>query len=183
MVRQVRSYTRSDGTRVSGYLSSSPAAAAAAGGVPSGTSGTAMLAEADPMHTPPATPPSDAGPAAEMGRWKSGHAPSAPAQELLRSWHPDVTLDLAENDTHLTLSRIVVASDAREAGTGSRVMDELCAYADATGKTVACTPSADFGGTKGRLEKFYRRFGFVPNKGRNKDWSTRESMVRPPTQT
>lgn len=129
-----------------------------------------------PVATAPGVPSRDD----ERARWKAGEAPSAPAQDLLRAWHPDLTIDLSEKDDLVELSRIVVPATSRESGAGSAAMDDLVAYADASGKTVACTPSSDFGGSKGRLEKFYRRFGFVPNKGRNKDFSTRESMVRPP---
>jgi len=47
---------------------------------------------------------------------------------------------------------------------------------------LALTPTKAFGASKGRLEKWYRRHGFVPNKGRNKDFSTKESMIRPQPQ-
>jgi len=47
---------------------------------------------------------------------------------------------------------------------------------------LALTPTKAFGASKGRLEKWYRRHGFVPNKGRNKDFSTKESMIRPQSQ-
>lgn len=86
---------------------------------------------------------------------------------------------VSENGDMIRLSKIVVPAEGREAGAGTAAMQQLIDYADATGKAVALTPSADFGGSKARLVKFYKRFGFVENKGRNKDFSTQESMIRP----
>lgn len=43
------------------------------------------------------------------------------------------------------------------------------------------TPSKDFGGTSvKRLTDFYKRFGFVENKGKNKDFTIRDTMYRVP---
>ena len=68
----------------------------------------------------------------------------------------------------------------RGAGVGSKVMSDLIAEADAKGVPLALSPTSDFGGSKARLMDFYQRFGFVPNKGANKDFATRETMIRPP---
>lgn len=89
-----------------------------------------------------------------------------------------VTLDVSETDERITVSRIVASKKGE--GAGSRVMAALTAYADATGKQIALTPSGDFGGTVSRLRQFYKRLGFVENKGRNKDFGTRETMIREP---
>jgi hypothetical protein len=58
-------------------------------------------------------------------------------------------------------------------------MQQLCDAADAHGWMLVTTPSADFGGSKTRLTEFYARFGFVPNKGKHKDFATRATMLRP----
>jgi GNAT superfamily N-acetyltransferase len=85
------------------------------------------------------------------------------------------------NDGMIILSKIVVPEDARNQGIGTKAMQDLIAYADATGKRIALSPSADFGGNKGRLEDFYKSFGFVNNKGRSRDFSISETMLRDPT--
>ena len=60
-------------------------------------------------------------------------------------------------------------------------MEDLVNEADRAGKVVALTPSTDFGATSvGRLEDFYRRFGFARNRGPNKDFRTRKFMIRHP---
>ncbi|WP_323008533.1 hypothetical protein [Paracoccus sp. (in: a-proteobacteria)] len=92
-----------------------------------------------------------------------------------------VAVQLSEDADRITLSKIV--ADQRERGAGTAYMQRLVDYADAAGKQIALTPSADFGGSVARLRQFYRRFGFVENKGRNKDFGTRETMVREPRRT
>ena len=78
----------------------------------------------------------------------------------------------------VTLSRIVIPEVARNAGTGTAIMQRIIDWADQNGKTIALTPSSDFGGNKKRLTEFYKRFDFVENKGRNKDFEISEAMYR-----
>ena len=60
-------------------------------------------------------------------------------------------------------------------------MNDLCKYADKNNKTIILTPSNEFGATsKKRLVDFYKRFGFVENKGKNKIFGIFESMYRLP---
>jgi hypothetical protein len=83
----------------------------------------------------------------------------------------------------ITLSRIEVPKEMRSTGMGTQALQELAQYADQSVKTIALSPSKDFGASSvNRLKDFYKRFGFVENKGRNKDFSISESMYRPPTQ-
>lgn len=80
----------------------------------------------------------------------------------------------------LELSKIVVPEESRGKGLGSVAMEKIIKYADDNDKIIALTPDDAFGGSKTRLIKFYKRFGFVMNKGRNKNYSTRELMIRNP---
>ena len=80
-----------------------------------------------------------------------------------------------------TLSKIVVPKELRGTGIGSKKMRELVDKADNEGAIIALTPDTTFGASsKGRLIKFYKGFGFVPNVGRNKDFRYRETMIRYP---
>jgi predicted GNAT family acetyltransferase len=90
----------------------------------------------------------------------------------------DVDLDVYENKGIINLSKIVIPKDMRSSGIGTSVMNELIKYADETGQKMVLTPSGDFGGNTARLKDFYKNFGFVENKGKNKDFSTRETMIR-----
>lgn len=109
--------------------------------------------------------------------------PSDPRELVthLKSTHPGLALDLHKSSTgYVTLSRIVVPPEERASGKGTSVMTEIVAAADRNGWPLALTPSSDFGGSRARLEGFYRRFGFVPNKGANKDYATKETFIRMP---
>lgn len=84
-------------------------------------------------------------------------------------------------DGAITLSRIVVPKELRSQGIGSKAMQELSDLADKEKATLRLSPSTDFGGSSvQRLRDFYKRFGFVENKGHAKDFTTRETMYRNP---
>jgi predicted GNAT family N-acyltransferase len=88
-----------------------------------------------------------------------------------------------ESET-LSVSRIVVPKGQRGQGIGAKVMEEIVSYADSNNKKLVLTPSKDFGGTSvKRLTDFYKRFGFVENKGKNKDFTIRDTMYRVPEVT
>lgn len=74
---------------------------------------------------------------------------------------------------------LIIAKE-KGSGNGTALMKELCQYADKAKKTMILTPSDEFGGNKKRLIEFYKRFGFVENKGKNKDFMIFESMYRLP---
>ena len=89
------------------------------------------------------------------------------------------SLTMSKRGNYVTLSKIVV--DDRGKGNGTRFMNDLVRLADGNGWILALTPDTSFGATsERRLKGFYKRFGFNENKGRNTDFSTRESMVRKP---
>jgi 2'-5' RNA ligase/GNAT superfamily N-acetyltransferase len=85
---------------------------------------------------------------------------------------------VSERDGSINLSKVVVGDKSQ--GTGTAFMQDLTDYADSVGKRIDLTPSSDFGGSKPRLIEFYKRHGFVENKGRNKDYEVSETMYRLP---
>lgn len=81
----------------------------------------------------------------------------------------------------ITLSILRVPQDSRNQGMGSAFMEELCAYADRTKKDIELNLSDKEKGettSKNRLIEFYKRFGFVRNFGRTKDYSRSCQMYR-----
>ena len=94
------------------------------------------------------------------------------------------TLFLSDYNGTLELSMLEVPKAARKQGTGTAAMTEIVQYADKQQKRITLTPGStdDRHGTTsyGRLVKFYKRFGFVENKGRKKDFTTRAGMYRNP---
>lgn len=100
--------------------------------------------------------------------------------ESLRRKYPGAKIDISGSpERGYVVNRIVLPDGARGRGTGSQIMGDILTGADESGATVSLTPSGDFGGNVGRLTEFYKRFGFIPNSGRNKDFAISEAMYRP----
>ena len=100
---------------------------------------------------------------------------------LKESLNEEVDVSLyGDAEKGYTLSKIEVSGDERNAGQGTKAMQDIVDRMDREGAVIALTPDDAFGGNKNRLIKFYKRFGFVPNKGRNKDFRFRETMIRYP---
>ena len=87
-------------------------------------------------------------------------------------------LDIYENNTSLILSRIIINEECRNEGVGTKVMKDLIDYADSNGQIVTLTPSRDFGSSVNRLTQFYKRFDFKMNKGSNKNFEFKDTMIR-----
>lgn len=85
-----------------------------------------------------------------------------------------------EKNGTISLSQIVVPKNLRQTGIGTKAMNILIDYADKTNQRIVLSPSSDFGGSVTRLYRFYKSFGFVPNKGRSKDFTTSETFIRVP---
>ncbi|MHA1285796.1 MAG: GNAT family N-acetyltransferase [Candidatus Thorarchaeota archaeon] len=80
----------------------------------------------------------------------------------------------------IELSGFIVPKSMRNRGVGSQVMEEVTSFADQNSLKIVLSPSSDLGGSKSRLVKFYKRYGFVENKGRNKNYRIMETMYRNP---
>jgi hypothetical protein len=93
-----------------------------------------------------------------------------------------IELDAYEGRHGIHVSRLFVPKEQRQMGLGSFAMKNLTDYADKTGQRIAMSPSTDFGASSvNRLRDFYKRFGFVDNKGRSKDFTISDSMYRDPS--
>ena len=89
------------------------------------------------------------------------------------------SVTLSKRGSYVTLTDFVVKE--RNGGYGTRFMNDLTRIADENGWVLVLTPDDTFGASSvSRLKKFYKRFGFQENKGRNADFGTRESMIRRP---
>lgn len=105
--------------------------------------------------------------------------------ERLKAKYPGVKLHITQSpssyeDPYWTVDAIVVPEGERNAGVGTEIMREIVTEADTEGRIVGLTPSADFGGSKSRLQSFYRRFGFRPNKSGHLRFAIRATMIREP---
>ncbi|HHX4931428.1 TPA: GNAT family N-acetyltransferase [Acinetobacter baumannii] len=102
------------------------------------------------------------------------------AKSIKKQYGIDLGLKGSPSSNVLSLHKIVVPEAMRNQGNGTKAMQDIIRYADSQNKTIALTPSSDFGGNKSRLTSFYKKLGFVENKGRNKDYEISESMYRSP---
>jgi len=108
---------------------------------------------------------------------------SGELNSFLEKWREQgIKLFVSEGNDHLSLMQIVVPPEMRDQGIGTELMNELVALGNRLGKRIVLTPDTTYGGTSvNRLKEFYKRFGFMENKGRNKDFSISETMYREPT--
>lgn len=105
--------------------------------------------------------------------------------EKLKKKFPEIKqLWLTERGNDIVLDTIIINKESRNKGIGSKILEELCEYADQNHSRILLTTGVkdDHHGTtsSNRLKKFYKRFGFVENKGRNKDFSVKYNMIRNP---
>ena len=103
------------------------------------------------------------------------------AYEQLKAKYPNTRLGLSAYPDRMHLDVLIVPKEERRQGIGSSIMSELTSVADQENLTMSVTPSTSFGGSKAGLDRFYRKFGFSPNRGKYKDFSVKESMLRKPT--
>jgi predicted GNAT family acetyltransferase len=102
--------------------------------------------------------------------------------DILGQKYPDIRFELYPNDKakRVYLTGFIVPYTMRGQGVGSSFMNDLTKIADENGWTITLTPSSSYGGNVTRLKQFYKGFGFVENKGSNRDFSHREDMYRSP---
>jgi predicted GNAT family acetyltransferase len=87
----------------------------------------------------------------------------------------------ARSPNKIELSRIFVPKQLRGQGLGSFAMKLLISYANEHKMVITLSPSTDFGASSvSRLNKYYKSFGFVDNKGRNKDFTISNTMYKLP---
>lgn len=84
----------------------------------------------------------------------------------------------ADRDSYVSLSKIMIPKERRGEGLGKKIMADVVAEADRNGWSMSLTPDGEWGSSVTRLRKFYEGFGFVENKGRNKDYRTQGAMIR-----
>jgi hypothetical protein len=104
-------------------------------------------------------------------------------ETILKQKFPEtkyIRFDVYQDDKRKTifLSGFVVA--IKNKGLGTEFMNTLTSLADDLGYKITLTPSNAYGGDVERLKEFYQRFGFVFNKGDDRDYTHKEDMYRLP---
>ena len=95
--------------------------------------------------------------------------------------HRGVNVDTSHSSKtgNIRVNQLWVPSDQQGKGIGTRVMKGLGKYADKTGKKITLNQDPD-PGKKAKLQKFYKSHGFQANKGKSKDFSTKDTYIRHP---
>ena len=105
---------------------------------------------------------------------------------LNEKYNSDVRMYMT-NSSDLKLDNIRVPKHLRKQGLGTSIMKEVINFADKSGLRLILTTAVKdpYAGTTSsdRLKRFYKRFDFVENKGRNKDYSISGNMLRNPNLT
>lgn len=91
----------------------------------------------------------------------------------------DCWIYLKGNDAIEVASIRIKDKTQRRQGLGTALMGEITDLCDKYGLLCVLTPE-DEESSKSGLLRFYKRFGFVPNTGRNKDFRFKSSMIRFP---
>lgn len=94
--------------------------------------------------------------------------------------HPGMKAHVTQSNLgDIKLHSLEVPKEKRGKGIGGRFVSGLSKYADKNKKriTLSQQPEPRY---KKKLDTFYKRKGFVPNKGRNKDFSVSDTMIRNP---
>jgi predicted GNAT family acetyltransferase len=115
--------------------------------------------------------------------WYKQSQINSPLEDIQKKWRQQgVILYIFEKDNLIIIDSIIVPKDMRKKGIGTQIMQEVINYADSVGKRIELSPGQkdDYHGTtsRNRLVNFYKRFGLVENKGRNKDFTTNKTMYR-----
>jgi GNAT superfamily N-acetyltransferase len=85
----------------------------------------------------------------------------------------------ADRSGDIRLNNIWVPPSERNKGIGSRALKGLTKYADKQGKRITLSQAPEKG-KKAKLAKFYKSHGFESNRGRSRDFTTRDTHIRNP---
>jgi predicted GNAT family N-acyltransferase len=100
-------------------------------------------------------------------------------KDIERKYPVDLYLSYRAKTDIITIGHIIIDEGERGSGIGTKIMEEIIDFSDKNGIDLALTPDTAYGASSvSRLKKFYKSFGFVENKGRNKDYRVMESMIR-----
>lgn len=96
--------------------------------------------------------------------------------------YPSVRLLFSEGRAVTTLDTLIVPKELRKAGLGSEIMTNVINVADKNNVLLMLSVTKAFGATsEKRLTSFYKRFGFVENRGKRKRFELpRHDMYREP---
>lgn len=114
---------------------------------------------------------------------KESKSPEKVLNKISRAYgkkHRGVNVDLSHTSSgDIRVNNIWIPPEERNQGIGSRIMRGLSSYADRQGKRITLNQAPEKG-KKAKLQKFYKSHGFESNKGKNRDFTTKDTHIRYP---
>lgn len=95
--------------------------------------------------------------------------------------HPGVNIDASYDKAtnRIRVNQLFVPPDQQGKGIGTRIMKGLGKYADKNNMQISLNQDPDKG-KKAKLAKFYKSHGFQSNRGKSRDFTTRDTHIRHP---
>ena len=90
--------------------------------------------------------------------------------QSIKQQYPEIDLSVWENSYSIELSTIKVPRLLQGQGIGTAAIKAIKDYAQQVGKPIVLRPQPDRG-KKAALSRFYKRQGFIDNRGRNIDFT------------
>lgn len=98
----------------------------------------------------------------------------------LKESNKDLEFQLIPYKEFIYLDLLIVPEEYRNKGLGTKFMNELIEAADSIRCPLALTADTSYSDTdEETLEAYYKRFGFIKNIGKDRDFSTNHTMIRP----
>jgi len=103
---------------------------------------------------------------------------NAELQSIIDSFmnqYPELDLWAYETESKIQLSELRLPVDMRRKGIGSEIIRAIQEFAQRRGKPISLSPEPEVGYKK-KLNDFYKGHGFVPNRGRNTDFTISDPL-------
>lgn len=97
--------------------------------------------------------------------------------EDIKKQYPEVEIDAYETKNKIEIMKIEVSKDQRNKGIGTNIIKKIQDYASGVKKPIVIRPQAEKG-YKNKLNNFYKKLGFVDNKGKNIDFTLSSPVAK-----
>lgn len=97
--------------------------------------------------------------------------------EDIKKDYPEIEIDAYENKYKIEIIKIKIPKHQRKQGIGSSVIKKIQDYARSIEKPIVITPEAEKG-YENKLNNFYKKLGFVDNKGKNIDFTLSSPIAK-----
>jgi GNAT superfamily N-acetyltransferase len=105
-----------------------------------------------------------------------------PGFKTFKHGHTSIDYSIPHNNPkHAEIHMVLTDKEHTGKGSARNAMNAFLSHTDKHGIKTHLTPEPLNTQTKKtKLTKFYKSLGYVPNRGKNKDFTTKSSMLREP---